>query len=361
MINFALPIIEILDKPPQDGSIFKCPLFCKRHFNHKCIEYYNGIKEIPGMHQCPYGFATDVIQLEDSKILITALNIERYSLRRELRKRISKNELYPRIKIVDYYYIKGGINRALVNSNAESYPITKNYINDIFHELRKLNAEIKRQGDYLLRELKIYPKGDRVLDRAQNIFSTSQLFSARLNAFDLDLNPELPFSGLKHKISVYKKFEKAMHCLSLSARNKRINISVNGESHVLIKALEVFDLLPFLILENAIKYSTKNSDVTIEFQENKNTLTVEVTNYGPPVNSEDQVNIFNRGYRGIYGKDFTPEGTGIGLYLAKAIAETHNVELSVFSNSTTINDKGTILAEFIVTLRFHDLIIEKNK
>ena len=188
MINFALPIIEILDKPPQDGSIFKCPLFCKRHFNHKCIEYYIGIKEIPGMHQCPYGFATDVVQIEDSKILITALNIERYSLRRELRKRISKNELYPRIKIVDYYYIKGGIKSALVNDNAESYPITKNYINDIFHELRKLNAEIKRQGDYLLRELKIYPKGDRVLDRAQNIFSTSQLFSARLNAFDLDLN-----------------------------------------------------------------------------------------------------------------------------------------------------------------------------
>ena len=361
MINFALPIIEIFGRPPQDGTIFKCPLFCKRHFNHKCKDYYNRIKEIPGLHQCPYGFASDVIQLEDTEIILTALNVERYSLRRELRKRISKNELYPRLKIVDYYYIKGGINRALNNAVSESYPITKNYINDIFHELRKLNAEIKRQGDYLLRELKIYPKGDRVLDRAQNIYSTSQLFSARLNAFDLDLNPELPFSGLKHKISVYKKFEKAMHCLSLSARNKRVNVSVDGESRALIRALEVFDLLPFLILENAIKYSNKNSDVTIEFQENNNTLTVEVANYGPPLNAEDQANIYNRGFRGIFAQDFTTEGTGIGLYLAKAIADSHNVDISVFSNSTTINDKGTILAEFIVTLKFVDLIKDKNK
>lgn len=147
--------------------------------------------------------------------------------------------------------------------------------------------------------------------------------------------------------------------MCLSARNKRINVSVNGESRTLIRALEVFDLLPFLILENAIKYSNKNSDVTIEFHENKKSLSVEVANYGPPLNTEDQVNIFNRGYRGINAKDFTPEGTGIGLYLAKAIADAHNVDLKIFSNSTTINDRGTILSEFIVTLKFQDLIKEK--
>jgi len=360
MLTFALPTIEILDKPPQDGTIFKCPLFCKRHFNHKCTEYYKSIIDNSGIYKCPYGFATEIIEIEGLKIIITALNIEKFSSRLDVRKRLTKNELYPRFKIEDYYFIRSTLKRALVDASAESYPITKNYINDMFHELRKLNAEIKRQGDYLLRELKIYPKGDRVLDRAQNLFSTSQLISARLNAFDLSLNPELPFSGLKHKASVYRKFEKAMHCLSLSARNKRINIIVEGESHANIHALEVFDLLPFLIIENAIKYSTKNSDINIKFQEIRNSLRVDISNFGPPLSKEDQVNIFDRGYRGIYAKEFTPEGTGIGLYLAKAIADAHNIEISSFSNSQSISERGITLAEFIISLKFHNLINESN-
>jgi len=348
------PHMYVLESPPQNGSVFQCPIFCKRNYNQKCTDFYKSIIDKEGWYKCPYGFATNVVSTDDL-LIITALNIEKRSSRLELKKRINKKEFYPRIKWEEYNYIKSNFENFEPPESSGSYSLTKDYINDIFHELRKLNAQIKEQATSLLSTLS--KKSDSKLqERAQNVFSTSQLVSIRLNTFDFNLNPELPFSGKKKKFQVYNKFYKVVQCLSLQTKIKQINLKFQGKSHASIRAYAVFELIPFLLIENAIKYSLENSEVSITFKEYSGTLEIEIRNYGPPINREELSKLTDRGYRGNNAKSFSSEGTGIGLYLVTAITQAHDISFNIFSNSQSTIDQGVEVSEFIVTLKFNKIL-----
>lgn len=342
--------ISTVENPPQDGNVFKCPVFCKKNYNHKCRDYYLSLINNPGFYVCPYGFATNVIDLEGTTLTLTALNIEKISLRKDVRKRINKNELYPRLKLVDYEYIISKFYDTNLPNSGIGIQISRDYINDIFHEIRKLNMELKRQSDYILRAVNMHSKDPVLIERAHNILSITQLMSIRLNTFDFNMNPELPFSSSKKKLIVYGKFEKVIHCLSLKSKQKNISINMNGKSHTTIQALEVFELLPFLIIENAIKYSVDNSEINVNFEESRDNLKIEVINFGPPVKSKEVPYLLNRGFRGENAKKFSAEGTGLGLHLVNAIAAVHDIELGIFPNSASFTEKGQELSEFIATL-----------
>jgi Histidine kinase-, DNA gyrase B-, and HSP90-like ATPase len=344
------PYISTIESPPQDGYIFRGPEFCKRNYNHKCRDYYSTIINKPGFYICPYGFASHVINLEDSFLNLTALNIEKLSLRKDVRKRIKKNEIYPRLGASEYEYIISCYKDSVLKGIGSFFPISKDYINDIFHELRKLNAELKTQSDYILKASEKYSSDSLMQKRAHNILSITQLMSIRLNTFDLNMNPELSFSGPKRKLIVYEKFDKIIRCLTLRTKKKNVFINKNGSSHAIIQALEVFELLPFLLIENAIKYSIENSEIDVTFSESRNKLKIEISNFGPPVKKTEIPKLLNRGFRGENARIFSAEGTGLGLHLASAISVAHDIDVNIFPNSEIIEEKGHQLAEFIVTL-----------
>jgi signal transduction histidine kinase len=353
------PYIDLKEQPPRDGIIFKCPIFCKRNFSKTCKEFYNRIAEKEGIFACPYGFATQILYACEEVHILTCLNIEKYSDRKLMKKRIANQEFYPRIKLNDFHFI---LSNTLENRNQTylgAYQLTRNYINDVFHELRTLNTEIKQQSDYLIREIEQGSSNDKIHSRAHNIFSTSQLISIRLNTFDFNLNPEMPFKGSRKLINVFKKFEKIIHCLEVRSKKERINVQINGNSYAKLKAYEMFELLPFLLLDNAIKYSLKNSDVKVEFIERSEKLIVEILNFGPPIKEYEKTKLFNREYRGEFARQFSPEGSGIGLYIAEIIAANHNITIDLLPNSQSFMENGIELAEFLVRLTFNDAILNE--
>ena len=345
------PYISTIENPPEDGYIFRCPAFCRNNYNHKCKDYYKTIINKPGFYKCPYGFASHVINLEDSLLNLTALNIEKISLRKETLKRIRKDEVYPRLKTSDFDFIMSQYKDSVLKGIGSFFPISKDYINDVFHELRKLNVELKTQSDYILRASTKYADDSLMQKRAHNILSITQLMSIRLNTFDFNMNPELTFSGPRRKLNVYEKFDKIIKCLTLRTKQKSVFINKNGNSHATIQALDIFELLPFLLLENAIKYSRENSEIDVNFNETRDLLKIEVINFGPPVKKSEIPLLLNRGFRGENAKIHSAEGTGLGLHLANAIASAHDTEMRIFPNTQTIEEKGVEQAEFIVTLK----------
>lgn len=95
-----------------------------------------------------------------------------------------------------------------------------------------------------------------------------------------------------------------------------------------IMGYKIFDLLPFVLLDNAIKYSPKDKDIRVTFLEKDNSLSVTIMSYGPPLLAGEEQFVFEETFRGENVKN-TTEGSGIGLSLAKKICDIHDISIMI--------------------------------
>jgi len=86
------------------------------------------------------------------------------------------------------------------------------------------------------------------------------------------------------------------------------------------------------LLENAIKYSPKETAVKAELSQLPSGAELIIKDEGPGIPDTEKKKIFTRFYR--IGNEATrkTQGTGLGLYLCKSIANYHNADISVTDN-----------------------------
>lgn len=356
------PYSENPEVMPTDGFLEKKFRFCELNFNAKCIAHYKSVSEKEGSYTCPYGFSTVVKTLNTKKKIFTSIELERATERRQIKKNKSKKDNKKRFTASDleslfewYTNIDSNINakkNILREYDMHSSKVSQKeeVLDDTLHELRKLNNALKKQAFMLKAHVAKGSFDKYELDqRSKNIFSTSQLITARLNAYDFTLNPSGIESNPKTKLNLYKKFEKASHCLELIMNERNISISFIGTCHCLNEFYEIIDILPFIVFENAIKYSPDNSIINCTFIVSNNQLTsIKVTNKGYLPTKVEIPSLFNKTFRGASAKDIS--GSGKGLFTAKMICDFNNVDLSV----STIEERqidGRPYGEFIVTLK----------
>ncbi len=90
-------------------------------------------------------------------------------------------------------------------------------------------------------------------------------------------------------------------------------------------------LLVSNLLENANKYSDKNTSITCKLKINKG-IRLQVTDEGPGISEEEKKNIFQKFYRIGNEQTRKTQGTGLGLYLCKKIAAYHRADIFVTDN-----------------------------
>ena len=83
------------------------------------------------------------------------------------------------------------------------------------------------------------------------------------------------------------------------------------------------------LLENAIKYSSKEKPITCLLKQHNNKIELHVIDEGPGISHGEKKNVFKKFYR--IGDEATrqTQGTGLGLYLCKKIAQDHNADITV--------------------------------
>jgi signal transduction histidine kinase len=101
------------------------------------------------------------------------------------------------------------------------------------------------------------------------------------------------------------------------------------------------------LVDNAIKFSHKNSSIKIETNEKSNKLFVSVKDSGIGIPKESLKLIWNRFYKTDLSRGKDKKGTGLGLSIAKEIIQAHNEHINVISTEGI----GT---EFIFTLEIAD-------
>ena len=87
------------------------------------------------------------------------------------------------------------------------------------------------------------------------------------------------------------------------------------------------------LIDNALKYTPKEAPVSINLEEKKGKIMVEVKDEGNGIAEEEKDKIFNKFYRIGNPSTKAAKGTGLGLYLTKKIVLQHKGNIFVTDNT----------------------------
>ena len=91
------------------------------------------------------------------------------------------------------------------------------------------------------------------------------------------------------------------------------------------------------LVNNAVKYGSAGTPITIKLDETHERLLLSVHNEGPPIPPDEQECIFQMYRRAEYAKNNDKLGWGIGLPHVRAVAESHGGSIGVDSS----HERGT--------------------
>ena len=117
-----------------------------------------------------------------------------------------------------------------------------------------------------------------------------------------------------------------------NTRQIAFHMRANDELPPVFIDRDCLDKIIFNLLSNAFKFTPQGGSVTVDVQtEGTERLVISVRDSGIGISKEHQERIFEQFYQVRDGKQNTKIGTGIGLHLAKMMAELHHGSLDVES------------------------------
>lgn len=336
--------VEDRTAKPEDGAVFPITSICRKAATEKCVTHYQTIVNTSGFHVCPYGF-TSYVSGDANEPILTAMRILGRCDNKRLKGRLG-DDFCPTMTEPTFIRTLAEFRsqkQEYEQSSEAAQKSTFGFINETIHEIRKLNRAIKAFS-----EAKIYSP-----EQMLSIYQSSSLISNRLALYDYEANPQSSRLQRRSGIRIYKKFDKIAHILAGECTTKDVSIKLvnptgrDGE----IEGFEIFDMLPFLLLENAIKFSNRKDQIIVEFTNDGTAMLILVRSWGPILAESEHDKAFGRGYRGQNAS--SKEGTGFGLYFAKKICDMHRIEISVGSDVSCSKQLENIArAPFEVRLRF---------
>lgn len=120
----------------------------------------------------------------------------------------------------------------------------------------------------------------------------------------------------------------------------RLHYAITGEDFDVLTDQKWLSFILNQVISNAIKYTSDNGSITIKLSQNDRGTWLEITDTGIGIPLADQRRIFDKGFTGQTGRNQIQHSTGLGLYLAKSLAEKlgHHIYVdSVDGQGTTIS------------------------
>lgn len=150
----------------------------------------------------------------------------------------------------------------------------------------------------------------------------------KLTALNLELltlaRTDLVNTVTSEEVNVKELVEKQLKSFEPRMKDIKFKKELNVSDKVKVNANDFSQLLGIL-MDNAIKYSDKKITLTLEDH------VLKVTNDGATISKDALPHVFDR----FYQADKNSEGVGLGLSIAKSLADRNHWNLSVKSNSNT--------------------------
>ncbi|HUM85118.1 MAG TPA: ATP-binding protein, partial [Lachnospiraceae bacterium] len=123
----------------------------------------------------------------------------------------------------------------------------------------------------------------------------------------------------------------------------RINLVLTGEQLTVNADKEKIEQVIYNLLDNAVKFSNRNSTIKLETTLRHGKCYVSVRDEGCGIAKDDLTRIWDRFYKSDESRGKDRRGTGLGLSIVKEIISAHGQTINVISTENV----GT---EFIFTL-----------
>jgi two-component system sensor histidine kinase CiaH len=206
----------------------------------------------------------------------------------------------------------------------EAHGAQARFAADASHELRTPLTNLKLENEVFLRQ-KHFTEGEARELIASNLEEVQRLegLSSNLLALTQYGNASLRYGpvAVKHIVETASKLANPKaNAKHVKFRNEAAPAVIRGHQDSLIQLLSI-------LLDNAIKYGPEKGTVTIGGRKQDSNYLLWVQDEGPGIAEKDLPHIFERLYRGDTARTGKEGGYGLGLSLAKAIAEANGAEL----------------------------------
>lgn len=205
------------------------------------------------------------------------------------------------------------------------------FISTVSHELKTPVALIKGYAGTLRREdadwdmdtirqslAVIEDEADRLAELIENLLAASKLQAQRM---ELDLSD----------VHLDRLAGQVVERFTTQTQTHKFELAFPGDFPVAqVDEVRIRQVLDNLV-NNAIKYSPNGGTITVGGEIDPRSVTVYVRDQGVGINERDQDKVFDRFFRVDGALSRSTQGTGLGLYLAKAIIEAHNGSIHVIS------------------------------
>ncbi len=196
------------------------------------------------------------------------------------------------------------------------------------HDLRTPLADLRSMLQTVIGHFDVLEKQD-ILDISKDLLATTTRMSATVHAFLEISRSDRTSSGVAQEtVDLVHLAHRAIERHTSRAEGKGITLQVKGAGQVWATGdASIIDAVLDNLLSNAVKYSPPNTDVEVDVYTTDEGADVKVRDHGPGISDEDTPKLFTK-YATLKNQPTGgEESLGLGLYLAKRMAERIHASL----------------------------------
>ncbi|MBR1617869.1 HAMP domain-containing histidine kinase [bacterium] len=210
--------------------------------------------------------------------------------------------------------------------------IKEEFISTLSHEIRTPLTSIKGFCSTMLSSWEVLDDNKKkeflniILSQSNRLIG---LVENVLNVAKIDSNSsDLVFV----KVNAKELMQNCINIVAINYKNFEFNFKKPANTFYCLIDNNKSQQILINILDNAAKYSKNSNKIDIKIFEKDDKIVFSIKNYGSYINEEDRKQIFNKFFRAQSYISSTTQGSGLGLYIAKNLAQKMNGDILVTSN-----------------------------
>lgn len=209
----------------------------------------------------------------------------------------------------------------------KSFLLQKEFSANAAHELRTPLAVMRAKLD-------VFALSESQNSETQEMVTAMSLQLERLSKLIEDLlwfSKDLPLEKT-NPVPLYPLLCDVAEELSGVADEKKIKIQIEQTECFVLGQDNLLERVFYNLLENAVKYSTPRTQITVAAQKERDSLKVQVVDQGEGIPEDCRSAVFEPFFRVDQSRSRAVGGSGLGLAVCKKILERHHAKIMVRSN-----------------------------
>lgn len=324
-----------------DGLSIAQPLKCRKCVKKSCRQQLAKSSDRAVLHDaCEYGYSVVSIPTTYGSMWVNGVFVpfQNTAMDAKMRK-ANKSQKTPWEQVIRYAAALQGATAAI---QAELREHTADAVAGL-HDIKTAVGIVLRNAEAIVSKLPGYDDYERIENAdssLKSLLKSVNLLDSRLKLGALVANPDSASYGQKRQTPVYKLFHRMVRLFEEIASRRRLRLRMDGISHNRLLLYDSIETLPLVLIDNAIKYAEESTEIIVKVDDvfsRSDACIAQVESFGPIVPEADRAEIFKRGFRSVTAMTMASSGSGLGLFIARIVADANRCQISYSAQPVSAN------------------------